>query len=298
MTFGPETKTNLTTMHYHGRNGLKPTIIGIHTMEAPEAGTTAEAVANYFKTVQASSHWCVDDDSRVRVVMDEDGAWTMPPLNNVSLNVEMAGYASQSRAQWADSYSERTLDNVALCVAEWCHKFGIPIRHLTDDQIRAGNKGIAGHIDVNRVFHASDHTDPGTNFPWTEFLSKVTAHYDNMPAQGQDNHGSCKPLQSALGFGPADVDDIWGHDTDERIQTVRWATRLQFPNGVAFAQTCVRTPPTGRWDEVSSAALSKEVVRIQAAFATMGYPVKDKAGVWDSSTENAYLASRKRFYTT
>lgn len=295
MTFGLVTKTNLTTMRYQGRNGLKPTIIGIHTMEAPEAGTTAEAVANYFKTVQASSHWCVDDDSRVRVVMDEDAAWTMPPLNNVSLNVEMAGYASQTRAQWADSYSERTLDNVALCVAEWCHKFGIPIRHLTDDQIRAGNKGLAGHIDVNRVFHASDHTDPGPNFPWTEFLSKVTAHYDNMPAQG--NSGDCRPLQLALGFEPARVDDIWGHDTDERIQTVRWATRLQFPNGVAFAQACVRTSSTGRWDEVSSKALSKEVMRIQAAFAVMGYTVKDKPGVWDASTENAYLASRKRFYT-
>lgn len=296
MTFGPVTKTNLTTMRYQGRNGLKPTIIGIHTMEAPEAGTTAENVAAYFKTVQASAHWCVDDDSRVRVVMDEDAAWTMPPLNNVSLNVEMAGYASQTPGQWADPYSERTLDNVALCVAEWCHKYGIPIRHLTYDQIRAGNKGIAGHVDVNHVFHASDHTDPGPNFPWTEFLSKVTAHYDNMPAQV--NHGDCKPLQVALGFGPAGVDGIWGHDTDERIQTVRWATRRQFPNGVAFAQTCVRTPSTGTWDKTSEDALAKEVARVQAAFTTMGFSIKDTIGTWEATTEIAYVTSRKRFYTT
>lgn len=294
MTFGPVTTTNLTDRHYKGRNGLTPTIIGIHTMEAPEAGTTAESVANYFKTIDASAHWCVDDNSRVRVVMDDDGAWTMPPLNNISLNVEMAGYASQSTAQWADVYSEETLDNVALCVAEWCHKYGIPIRHLTDDQIRAGNKGIVGHVDVNRVFHASDHTDPGPNFPWKEFLSKVTAHYDNMPApQASD----CRVLQQALGFSGADVDGIWGHDTDKRIQTVRWATRLQFPNGVAFAQMCVRTPSTGNWDAVSSLALTHEVGRIQAAFNSMGFVVKDKIGIWDASTESAYEATRKRFYT-
>jgi N-acetyl-anhydromuramyl-L-alanine amidase AmpD len=295
MNFGPVTTINLTNRHYAGRNGSKPTVIGIHTMEAPEAGGTAEAVANYFKTIDASAHWCVDDNSRVRVVMDEDGAWTMPPLNNTSLNVEMAGYASQSPGQWADAYSEETLDNVALCVAEWCHKYGIPIRHLTDDQIRAGNKGIAGHIDVNRVFHASDHTDPGLNFPWKEFLTKVTAHYDNMPSQG--SAPDCKPLQQALGFSSNGVDGIWGHDTDKRIQTVRWSTKLQFPNGVSFAQMCVRTPSTGEWDAVSSVALAKEITRIQAAFVTMGYAIKDKAGVWGSSTESAYQAARNRFYT-
>lgn len=170
------TTVNLTDRHYNGRNGNPITLIGIHTMEAPESPTTAEAVANYFKTVDASAHWCVDNNSRVRVVNDEDGAWAMPPTNYYSLNVEMAGYAGQSAAQWGDPYSSDTLEIVSLCVAEWCHKYSIPVRHLSDSQIAAREKGIAGHVDVNRVFHASDHTDPGSNFPWTYFLGRVNKY--------------------------------------------------------------------------------------------------------------------------
>src|SRR5450756_31740 len=89
------TLTNLTNQYQSGRSrGI--TLIGIHTMEAPENEGVAMAVANYFKTVQASSHWCVDDKTRVRVVYDEDTAWTMPPTNDYSLNVDCLLYTSDA----------------------------------------------------------------------------------------------------------------------------------------------------------------------------------------------------------
>jgi N-acetyl-anhydromuramyl-L-alanine amidase AmpD len=170
------TSVNFSPNKYSGHNG-SIVFIGIHTMEAPESGVTAENVANYFKnsSVQASSHWCVDNDSRVRCVNDADSAWTMPPVNGRSLNIEMAGYAAQSPAQWSDPYSLAVLDNVAVCAAEWCVKYGIPVRHLTPAQIANMEKGFVGHVDVNNVFHASDHTDPGPNFPWAAFLNRVSA---------------------------------------------------------------------------------------------------------------------------
>ena len=149
--------------------------IGIHTMEAPEAGTTAESVARYLANpaVQASAHWCVDNNSRVRGVYDRNSAWAMPPVNGRSLNIELAGYARQTAKEWNDEYSQALLRNAAVCAARWCYKYDIPARHLTSSQIHEMNKGIVGHADVNAVFHASDHWDPGPNFPWSNFLVMV-----------------------------------------------------------------------------------------------------------------------------
>lgn len=167
------TRTNLTTRRHVGRKS-PISLIGIHTMEAPEAKQTAENVAQYFKRVNASAHWCVDNDSRVRVVDDKDTAWTLPGANSRSLNIEIAGYAKQDPDDWADKYSIDALDNAALCAAEWCEKYDIPIRKLTDEQIRSGAKGFVGHVDVNRVYKQSTHWDPGPSFPWDYFLGRVS----------------------------------------------------------------------------------------------------------------------------
>lgn len=174
--------------HYVGRRGSHIRLVGIHTMEAPEAGTTAESVAAYFgkSAIQASAHWCVDDNSRVRVVHDRDGAWTMPPVNEKSLNIELAGFAGQTEQQWHDSYSSGELDIAAICAAEWVIKYKLPIKHLSHAEIAADHRGFVGHVDVNAVFHASDHTDPGPNFPWESFLASVRHHVAELSGQPHD----------------------------------------------------------------------------------------------------------------
>lgn len=167
-----DTRKNLTTRRHVGHNGGRD-IIGIHTMEAPEKAQTAENVANYFKNVNASAHWCVDNNSRVRVVEDNDTAWTLPGANSRSLNIELAGYAKQTTDDWRDEYSLDMLEVAAVCAAEWCIKYDIPVRRLSADEIRNGSKGFAGHVDVNSVYKQSAHWDPGPSFPWTYFLGRV-----------------------------------------------------------------------------------------------------------------------------
>ena len=224
------TRTNLTTRRHVGRRA-PISLIAIHTMEAPEAAQTAENVANYFKRVDASAHWCVDNDSRVRVVKDEDTAWTLPGANSRSLNIEIAGYAKQDADDWADEYSIDALEIAAVCAAEWCDKYQIPIRKLTDDQIRSGAKGFVGHVDANRVYKQSSHWDPGPGFPWAYFLGRVS-HYvekrepsDPKPVDKQstswNNKGYSKSyiktqqrLLKDLGFYKGEVDGILGPQTD------------------------------------------------------------------------------------
>lgn len=197
------TTTNLTTRRHLGRNGIKPNLIAVHTMEAPEGPNTAENVANYFKTVNASSHWCHDNNSRVRVVNDQDTAWTLPGANNRSLNLELAGYAKQTAADWADAYSIDLLEGAALSAAEWVIKYGIPIRHLTEAQIAAGLPGFVGHVDVNRVYKQSSHWDPGPGFPWDYFLNRVHAHVQILGGYTPAIPVPPKPTYSNEGFSEA-----------------------------------------------------------------------------------------------
>lgn len=224
------TRTNLTTRRHVGRRA-PVSLIAIHTMEAPEAAQTAENVANYFKRVDASAHWCVDNDSRVRVVKDEDTAWTLPGANSRSLNIEIAGYAKQDADDWEDEYSIDALEIAAVCAAEWCDKYKIPIRKLTDDQIRSGAKGFVGHVDVNRVYKQSSHWDPGPSFPWSYFLGRVS-HYVEQNEPGDPKPVDKKPtswnnkgyskayiktqqsLLKDLGLYKGSVDGILGPQTD------------------------------------------------------------------------------------
>jgi N-acetylmuramoyl-L-alanine amidase len=283
------TTVNPSPNFYVGHSG--PVVfIGIHTMEAPEAGTTAENVANYFKnpSVKASSHWCVDNNSRVRCVYDADSAWTMPPVNGQSMNVEMAGYAGQTPIQWDDAYSDAVLDNAAVCVAEWCHKFSIPVRHLTDDQIRTMQKGIVGHADVNRVFRASDHWDPGPNFPWSRFLGRVSVHLGNVPVAKPN----CTALQSSV---RATADNLWGPDTDKHCGALIAATPFggqKFPYGIMFVQQVVGAHADGFWGPESKAALLATVKSVQSALRSMNFDPQGIDGIWGPNTNSAYSRAR------
>jgi N-acetyl-anhydromuramyl-L-alanine amidase AmpD len=161
--------------HYTNSNRTSIRLIVIHDMEAPENSNTAEAVARYFErgTAVASAHLCIDSNSIVRCVNDEDIAYHAPGANHDGIGFELAGYARQTRAQWLDAYSKATLDNAAKAAAQYCLKYGIPIVHLTNQELQAGRKGFVGHVQVSQVYRKSSHSDPGGGFPWDYFLQRV-----------------------------------------------------------------------------------------------------------------------------
>ncbi|MET8006232.1 peptidoglycan recognition protein family protein [Nonomuraea glycinis] len=150
-------------------------VIVIHTAETGEDGQVAENVAKYFAkpSTNASAHLCVDSNSTVRCVADSDTAWAAPGCNSDGLQMELAGRAGQTDAQWKDAYSTALLDLAARNVATWCRKYNIPARKLTRAQLRAGHKGIVGHTDVSAVYKRSTHWDPGPSFPWDRFIARV-----------------------------------------------------------------------------------------------------------------------------
>lgn len=159
-------------------------VVVLHTMETDERDDIAEAVATYFSrtTTRASAHLCVDNDSTVRCVDDQDTAWAAPGANADGLQIEMAGRASQTPADWSDDYSKALLERAAREVAAWCSRWGIPVRTLTDAQLGDGlSRGITTHAQVSRVFKRSDHTDPGKDFPIAAFVQRVQAILTPIP---------------------------------------------------------------------------------------------------------------------
>lgn len=169
-----------------GRRVVKWVVI--HDMEYPETITAAEQVAKYFSNptrkvgtkvvpVKASAHICVDSDSIVQCVKDNDIAYAAPGANANGIQIECAGYARQSREQWLDPYGVLMLNLAANAVGQYCLKYNLPVVKLTDAQLRAGKPGIIGHDQASRVFKLSDHTDPGVNFPWDWFIARVAHHH-------------------------------------------------------------------------------------------------------------------------
>lgn len=169
---------------YPGRRRFGRVIIVMHDMEADEGPKTAENVAQFFHRQPhgsggSSAHFCVDQNSVVQCVKVGDTAWHAPGANADGIGIEQAGHANQTRAQWiADT---GLLDNAAKVAAEMVvavHKahpnLTVAVRRLSVAEIKAGNvSGFAGHNDISAAYTPGGHTDPGTNYPWDVFLSRV-----------------------------------------------------------------------------------------------------------------------------
>lgn len=164
--------------------------ICIHDMEAPEKDKTAENVANYFRngTVKASAHLCIDSNSIVQCVWDNNIAYAAPGANHDMLHVELAGYAKQTPDDWADPYSTAMLTIAADAVAQYCLKYDIPVKHLSNAELKKGEKGIVGHYQVSEVYKRSSHHDPGKGFPWEFFLERIAGRITARTAVKGDDY--------------------------------------------------------------------------------------------------------------
>ena len=137
--------------------------IVVHT-----TGTAGAAeVADYYATSSrpVSAHVVVDDHGWIKLLPDDHVAYQAKGGDN-ALAVEIAYPAGD----WGtDPFHEDVLLRMA---AAWCavrvRTHRIPVRELTADEWKAGERGILGHDAVDWR-----HKDPGDDFPWERFLALV-----------------------------------------------------------------------------------------------------------------------------
>jgi N-acetyl-anhydromuramyl-L-alanine amidase AmpD len=156
--------------------------IVIHTAQIQEHRDSAEDVASFFSnpSTNVSAHYCIDNNTIVQCVRDEDIAFHAFGDNDSTLGFELSGFAGQTHEQWRDPYSDMVVERAAKLAAEKCKKYGIPVRWLTPDQERRRRKGFVTHKIVSDVWGDSIRSDPGPHFPYGKFLNRVEFHLERL----------------------------------------------------------------------------------------------------------------------
>jgi lysozyme family protein len=153
--------------------------VHIHTTEGHERTGQARIVATMFhlpSTPEASAHFVVDSLETLQLVREKDIAWDAGGASLGGISIEHTGKAAQTPEEWADEYSLAVLERSAQLAASICRRHGIPIVHLTVEQIAAGGRGICGHVELQAAFaHGAGHVDPGKFFPWSDYIARVAA---------------------------------------------------------------------------------------------------------------------------
>lgn len=158
----------------HGGRQTSVKRIVIHCTVSPCKPGGARSVAAYFASERAggSAHYTVDPEEIVQSVRENVVAWHAPP-NTSSIGIELCDPQKGSPARWSDANHEAMLRLAADLVRQVATRWKVPLDRLTVAEVKAGKRGICGHVDVSKAFGQTDHTDPGAGFPWGHFMDLV-----------------------------------------------------------------------------------------------------------------------------
>ena len=169
---------------YHGGTMAGgPTFTVLHDAETPLTVGYCDSIVEFFRKGPAagtSAHAMVDPSKAIKMLPDNVVAYAAGPYANTwGWHLEQAGYASFTRAQWTTPDGMAQLNRVGACLREIHTQWHIPIRWMTDDQLRAAAKGdrsqggMTTHQQIARVLGGTTHTDPEDNYPRDLLLAVV-----------------------------------------------------------------------------------------------------------------------------
>ncbi|MGP3914291.1 peptidoglycan recognition protein family protein [Nonomuraea sp. 10N515B] len=158
----------------HGGAQNRVTRIVIHGTVSPCVDGGARNVARYFRSDRAggSAHYIVDPGETIACVREGTVAYHAPP-NTDSIGVELCDPQKGPASRWRDDNHVAMLKRAAVLVRQIAARWDVPLRRLSAAEVKGGKRGICGHVDVSRAFGQTDHTDPGTAFPWDDFMDLV-----------------------------------------------------------------------------------------------------------------------------
>lgn len=161
---------------YHAGRSAAIRLVVLHTAESACVGGAARGVAAYLARpeVNASCHYVVDPYETVAQVAEADTAWTAPGANADGVNIEQAGRAAFSSAEWSAGLPWQMIATQTVpLVADICKRNGLPAVWLSAADLLAGKRGITDHKTVNDAYAKSDHTDCGHAYPGATVAAMV-----------------------------------------------------------------------------------------------------------------------------
>lgn len=166
----PENLTRLVRSR-SSRGGVPPIRIVLHTTEGHNRPGVSDltGLASYFDGAQASSHLGIDAEGNcVRMVPDEEKAWTQAGYNPGSLSIEQVGFSSQSKTEWMRNYHPGLI-RVAQACAHWALKYPrIKLRTAVD-------YGVCEHRHLGQF--GGGHSDCGEGYPRQYVIYLARIHY-------------------------------------------------------------------------------------------------------------------------
>lgn len=143
-----------------------PRLIVIHDTGNPDSTKEQEASYAHTRPVKGatSAHAYVDNGGVLGSLLLDRQAWAAYSYANAhGWHIEMC-----LRGDRAVTHAI-----TARLVAQLCQIAAIPAVKLTPSQVAAGQRGVCGHRDITIGLGVGDHTDPGTDFPWPQFMAMV-----------------------------------------------------------------------------------------------------------------------------
>ena len=156
-------------------------LIVIHCTQSNSARSSAQWFEN--TRAQGSAHLVLDDFECFRTLPNDVIPWGAKGANTRGFHIEIAGWAQWSKDEWMKH--EHALRRAAYKAAVHAVKFGIPIRMLSADQLKAGHKGIATHALCTKAF-GGDHTDPGRFCPTDRLLEWTKEYAQQVQSRKED----------------------------------------------------------------------------------------------------------------
>ena len=216
--------------------------IVIHGTVSPTREGQALATAQYFAKCErpSSAHYTVDPGAIYQSLPDNVIAYH-DGTNYSSIGVELTDPVDGDAGRWNDGPHQQMLQRASRLVRELCHKYDIPVVRLTPREIRNGDRGICGHVDMRDAFPGSTtHYDPGLAFPWTQFLGMIVS----VPP---------KPAPKAI---LEDVMYIWCQQPDKNITMGLWSGGVYIPlltNGEQVSgRAAILKGAAEQWVEIST----------------------------------------------
>lgn len=183
----PAHNTNM----YKGR--VRPiSRIGLHTTQT--GPDTARGVANFFAKPhrpKSSAHVTVGAHSAYQSVLARDTAFAMPKVNADGYHIELCGFAQWTSDDWLreDGRGRHVFLWGSCIAAQAVNLFRFlsapfQVRELLPSELRNGSGyGFVRHSTASLVLGGT-HTDPGEDFPLSEFFDAVEWWLDQGPGNG------------------------------------------------------------------------------------------------------------------
>lgn len=168
---------NILTTADSGPRNLATIQLGVFHTTENEDTTDPRAVARWQQNRANGSSYNVLVGTNGETVRSNDDnyiPWSAgQTANRVGVHCSAIGYASRDRAGWIRHPAQ--IESMARWAANVSTRYGLPLKWLTPDEVRAGHKGFCGHAEVSAAWKEVNHWDPGAGFPRDLVLERATA---------------------------------------------------------------------------------------------------------------------------